>query len=451
MIELSVEQIAEAVGGRVVGDGSVTVNAISTDSRKTDENTLFVALKGDRFDGNDFLESIDGKTGCAITTRIANVSYPLIAVEDTLEALTRLSKYYARNFIDSDTTVSLTGSVGKTTTKEMVSCVLSERFNTAYTKGNFNNHIGVPLTLLSVEKEHKALVCEMGMNHKGELLHLSSLVASDVALITNVGHSHIENLGSREGIRDAKLEILNGLKSDGTLIINGDEPLLENPPFKGRIVRVGLTEGLDVWADEIEVFDDGVEYVLHTEGESRRIKLSCTGRHNVMNSLFAVAVGRIAGMGFDEIQSGLLSFSPTGLRQNIYFKNGIRVIADCYNAGIESMNSSLKVLSELNCSGKRVAVLSDMLELGEISEKAHTDIGETVAVCGIDLLFTVGNASRFIHSRAEELGVDARHFETKEALSEALKKILSEGDTVLFKASHSMKLEEVISLTDLEK
>lgn len=453
MIELSVEQIAAAVGGKIYGDGCLRVKAISTDSRKTDGETLFVALKGEKFDGNDFLESVDGKVGCALASRVAEVSYPLIVVEDTLEALTVLSKYYASNLTNTDVVVSLTGSVGKTTTKEMVSCVLSQKYNTAYTKGNFNNHIGVPLTLLSVEKEHEALVCEMGMNHKGELLHLSSLVRSDIALITNIGHSHIENLGSREGIRDAKLEILSGLKKDGTLILNGDEPLLEDVPFDGRIIRVGLSDGCDWWADAIDVFDDGVEYTLHSSHstDTRRIKLSCTGQHNVMNSLFAIAVGRIAEVGFEEIQTGLLNYTPTGMRQNIYFKNGIRVIADCYNAGIESMNASLKVLSQLNCQGKRIAVLSDMLELGEISEKAHTDIGETVAVCGIDLLFTVGSASRFICERAKTLGVTALHFETKEQLSKELKDIISDGDTVLFKASHSMKLEEVISMTDLEK
>ena len=453
MIELSVEQIADAVGGSVYGDRTVMVSSVSTDSRSTDTNTLFVALKGERFDGNDFLASIDGAVGCAIASRRAEVSYPLIIVEDTLEALTALARYYSKCIIDTDITVSLTGSVGKTTTKEMTACVLSQKYNTAYTRGNFNNHIGVPLTVLSVEKKNRALVCEMGMNHKGELLHLSSIVDSDVAMITNIGHSHIENLGSREGIRDAKLEILSGLKKDGTLIINGDEPLLEGHGFGGRVIRVGLTDGCDLWADDIEVREDGVEYTLRfaDTDESFPIKLSCTGHHNVVNSLFAIAVGRIADMKLEDIQKGLLSYAPTGLRQNIYFKNGIRVIADCYNAGIESMNASLRVLSELSCKGKRIAVLSDMLELGEISDKAHTDIGESVAECGIDMLFTVGNASKFMHEKARSMGVNAHHFDTKKQLADKLKVTLSEGDSVLFKASHSMKLEEVITMTDLEK
>lgn len=451
MTELSARQIANIVNGKLYGNGDVKLKTVSTDSRSTDTNTLFVALKGERFDGNDFLEAVDEITGCAIASRFAKVSYPLIVVENTLEALTSLSKYYAKNIMSTDLTVSLTGSVGKTTTKEMVSCVLAQKLPTACTKGNFNNHIGVPLTLLSVEKHHRALVCEMGMNHKGELLHLAGLVDSDVALITNIGHSHIENLGSREGIRNAKLEILAGLKKGGAVVINGDEPLLKDVRFDGRIIRVGYSDSCDIRADRIAVREEGLEYDLHTYGETRRMKLSCAGRHNVINSLFAVAVGILAEMSLDDIQAGLLNYAPTGFRQNIYFKNGIRVIADCYNAGIESMKASLEMMSELSCRGKRVAVLSDMLELGDISEKAHTEVGEAVAACRTDLLFTVGDAAKYIYEKAKTMGTTARHFDDKHRLAEELRVTLKEGDTVLFKASHSMKLEEVISLTGLEK
>ncbi len=451
MTELSAKQIADIVGGQLYGDGSVRVTSVCTDSRKAEKNDLFTALKGERFDGNDYLSQLDGRVGAAIAERTAQVSYPIILVKDSLAALTALSKYYAKNIIHPDITVSLTGSVGKTTTKEMVSSVLSSAYKTAYTKGNFNNHIGVPLTLLSAEADDKALVCEMGMNHKGELEHLSGLVDSDVALITNIGHSHIENLGSREGIRDAKLEILTGLKKNGTLIINGDEPLLENPPFDGKVITVGLTDKCDLWADNIEMGEDNVIYTLHSFGKTSRIELSCTGRHNVVNSLFAIATGMVAGIEPDKIQSGLLNYKSVGLRQNIYIKNGVRVIADCYNAGIESMTASLKMMSELKCDGRRVAVLSDMLELGEISEEAHRSVGLTVAECKTDMLFTVGNAALFICEEAISHGTKATHFDTKQQLADELRRFLKEGDTVLFKASHSMKLEEVISIAGLEK
>lgn len=450
MTEFSAKQIADIVGGELFGNGSVTVTGVSTDSRRVTENDVFVALRGERFDGNDFLADIDGRVGMAIAQRHEKVSYPLIVVKDSLEALTALAEYYAKKVMKTHVNLSVTGSVGKTTTKEMISSVLATTYKTAYTKGNLNNHIGVPLTLLSVEEDDGALVCEMGMSHKGEIAHLAGLLDSDVAVITNIGHSHIENLGSREGIRDAKLEILQGLKKGGTLIINGDEPLLDNVALDGRIIRVGLGEHCDLWADNIEMGESHVEYTLHANGKTYPITLSCTGRHNVINSLFAIATGLTVGIELSEIQKGLLNYKSVGMRQNIYFKNGVRVIADCYNAGIESMTASIRMLSELSCQGRRIAVLSDMLELGEVSEGAHLGVGSTVAETGIDLLFTVGEASRLISEKAGEMGVESRHFATKEELAKELKGTLKEGDTVLFKASRSMKLEEVIKLADLE-
>lgn len=451
MIELSTKEIAEAVGGRLIGDGDKIVKTVTTDSRKADSESLFVALKGEKFDGNDYLEDVDGVAGVALTQREAKVSYPIVVTDDSLVAFGRLAEYYSKSKTSLKLTVSLTGSVGKTTTKEMISSVLSTVYKTAYTKGNFNNHIGVPITLLSVEEEHEALVCEMGMNHKGELEYLTSMVDSDIALITNIGHSHIENLGSREGIRDAKLEILGGLKKDGTLIVNGDEPLLEAPPFDGRIIRVGTTASCDLWADNVQMNGDGVSYTLHTAEKEVKIRLSCTGRHNVMNSLFAIAVGQLAGIELDSIQVGLLNYKCVGLRQNIYEKNGVRVIADCYNAGIESMFAALTLMSELECKGRRIAVLADMLELGNMSDSAHESVGEKAADCKTDMVLTTGNAARLISRKASSKGTFTQHFDTKEELAAYLKENMQEGDTVLFKASHSMKLEDVISLADLEK
>lgn len=448
MIELTAGQIAKIVGGQLSGDSTVRVSAISTDSRTTGKSDVFVALKGERFDGNDFLGELDGRVGIAIAEKSEDVDYPIIKVENSLDALSELARFYCSNLISARLKVVLTGSVGKTTTKEMVSSVLSTTYKTAYTKGNFNNHIGVPLTILSVESDDEALVCEMGMNHKGELAHLTSLVNSDIAIITNIGHSHIENLGSREGIRDAKLEILGGLKKDGTLIINGDEPLLDDVDFGGKIIRVGLSERCQIWADDIEMGENELSYTLHYQGKSEKISLSCTGRHNVVNSLFAVAVGLETGMDIPTIQRGLLNYHSVGLRQKIYFKNGVRVIADCYNAGIESMTASLRLLSELSCKGRRIAVLSDMLELGDSSVSSHKSIGERAVEFGIDKVFTTGNFARLI---SEAAGDRAQHFETKEELASKLSSELAEGDTVLFKASRSMKLEEVISLADLEE
>ena len=449
MTELKVGEIALAVGGKLYGDENAIVNTVTTDSRKVTGKALFVALKGEKFDGADFLGELDGKISASISHRFEEVAYPLIVVEDTVEALGKLARYYVSEKASPKLKVSLTGSVGKTTTKEMTSAVLSEKYNTYRTQGNLNNHIGVPLTLLSLESEHEALVCEMGMNHKGELLYLTSLVPSDIAIITNIGHSHIENLGSREGIRDAKLEITKGVKSGGTLIVNGDEPLLDNITFDGRIVRVGLKEGLDVWAEDISMSDTQVEYTLHAFGKSDRVVLPCTGKHNVVDSLFAVATGLLEGISLDSIKSGLLNYKSVGLRQKIYEKSGVTVIADCYNAGIESMSAAISMLSELKCEGKRIAVLADMLELGEISGDAHSLIGEKCAEGKLDLLFTYGENAKNIHKKASSLGVASYHFDTKEALAKSLTENLSTGDTVLFKGSRGMRLEEIIAMAGL--
>lgn len=451
MTELSAGLICDIVGGTLFGAPSILVKGVTTDSRRVEKGDLFVALKGETFDGADFVKNLDGVECVAISSRFEDVSFPLIVVDDCLLALSKLAKYYIENIVHPNLILSLTGSVGKTTTKEMTSAVLSKKYTTARTSGNFNNHIGVPLTLLSVEDFHNALVCEMGMNHKGEISHLASLVKYDVAMITNIGFAHIENLGSREGIRDAKLEITEGLKKGGVLILNGDEPLLDDVTFDGKVIRVGFKEGLDVWAENIVMGQSTLEYTLHLNGESHTITLPCVGKHNVANSLFAVAAGIVAGVDIEDIKKGLLDYKSVGLRQKMYTKSGVTVIADCYNAGIESMTASLGMLSELEARGKKIAVLGDMLELGNVSESAHTQIGQKAYDSKIDVLLTYGTHTKHTHGKAQSLGMTAYHFDDKKELSESLLKIMEEGDTVLFKGSRGMALEEVISLSGLEE
>ncbi|MBE6701537.1 MAG: UDP-N-acetylmuramoyl-tripeptide--D-alanyl-D-alanine ligase [Ruminococcaceae bacterium] len=451
MTSLTSGQICKIVGGQLYGKSDVRAKTLSTDSRKIGEDALFVALKGEKFDGADYLLSLDNKISMAISHRYEEVSYPLIVVEDTLSALTKLSSYYLKNNTNLSIKVALTGSVGKTTTKEMVYSVLNTTYKTKRTIGNYNNHIGVPITLMSVDEDSEALVCEMGMSHKGEIEHLSSLFESDVAIITNIGHSHIENLGSRENIRDAKLEITKGIKKDGTLIVNGEEELLKDLNFDFNVMRVGLTKGLDIWASDVKMYEDGVEYIANIAEKKIPIKLSSTGEHNVINSLFAIAVGRLYNVSEENIKKGLMNYKSVGFRQDIYFKNNIKVIADCYNAGLESMTASLQMLKKLETKGSRIAVLGDMLELGTFSKEAHTRVGKTVSECKIDILLTLGENAQYIHTVAKKEGVLAYHFDTKDSLATYLKNNLKDFDTVLFKASRSMKFEEIISLAGLEK
>ncbi len=451
MIEITTQRIAEAVCGELRGDGTVTVTGVSTDTRTAGINDLFVALKGESFDANELVDKLGSEVGAVITNRDITLSIPVIRVNDTIEALGRLAQYYAKSVISTKVNVVLSGSVGKTTTKEMTASVLSAAYNVAYTQGNFNNHIGVPKTLLSIEKEHDALVCEMGMNHRGEIAYLARMVDADIAMITNIGHSHIENLGSREGIRDAKAELLGSLKDDGVLVINGDEPLLEDIAFSGRIVRVGLSEGCDFRAEDIQLSDTGLSYTLYAQGGTYAVTLPCTGRHNAVNSLFAIAAGVLCGISMDRVLSGLMNYRSVGNRQNIYYKGSIRVIADCYNAGIESMAAAVTLLDEMGVRGRRIAVLADMLELGEFAVGAHEELGRRVGASLTDLLLTYGGLSVHIHEKAVELGKEAYHFDTREELAEYLKRNLRENDTVLFKGSHSMKLEEVIKLAELNQ
>lgn len=448
MVALKAGLIAEIVGGELLGNPESVAYSVTTDSRKAEKDALFIALKGENFNGEDFLKDLEGRASVAISTKKEDVSYSLIIVKDTLEALTALSSYYINKIAPPKFVVSLTGSVGKTTTKEMTASVLEEKYKTKRTLGNLNNHIGVPLTLLSFDKEDEVLVVEMGMSHKGEISHLASLVNSDVAMITNIGHSHIENLGSRENIRDAKLEITEGLKEEGTLIINGDEPLLKDLSVSS--LTVGFGEDLDLWADSVEMFEDHLSYKLHVNSESYDIELPCVGRHNVTNSLFAVAVGLISGISIDDIRKGLLNYRSIGLRQKIYKKCGVTVIADCYNAGLESMKASLSMLSELNEGSRKIAVLGDMLELGGVSKSAHETVGKAAYDCGVNLLLTYGNESEKTHETAKRLGVDAYHFHDKDELTKKLTSEMKEGDTLLFKGSRGMKLEEIIATAGLE-
>ncbi|MBQ3075724.1 MAG: UDP-N-acetylmuramoyl-tripeptide--D-alanyl-D-alanine ligase, partial [Clostridia bacterium] len=294
MMTLTLSEIALAVGGELFGNGEKTICGISTDSRKTMPEEIFIALRGEKFDGHDFIQDLWGKCSAVITEEPAP-GFDGVLVPDTLKALGALSAYWKKK-VAPKITVGVTGSVGKTTTKELIASVLKEKYKTHCTAGNFNNHIGVPITLIRIEKGTEAVVCEMGMNHKGELSYLTSLVESDMAIITNIGHSHIENLGSRENIRNAKMEITEGVKRGGVLIVNGDEPLLDDIAFDGRIVRVGLKEGLDVWAEDISMSDTQVEYTLYAFGQKDRVVLPCTGKHNVVDSLFAVAAGCLEGI-----------------------------------------------------------------------------------------------------------------------------------------------------------
>lgn len=428
---------------------------VSIDSRDIRCGNVFFAIKGDRFDGHDFVSQAE-KSGacCAVVSRIPDGSIPYILVGDTREALGAFSHAYKRLF--NVITLAVTGSVGKTTTKQYIYSILDTRYKTHKTEGNFNNDIGLPLTLLSLNASYKMMVVEMGMSARGEISALSKLAEPDISVITNIGNSHIEMLGSRENIRDAKLEITDGMKDGAILILNGDEPLLTGASCDKKLCRIyfGIDNPCCDYRAE-NVISDG-EYihfdVRSAEGESLSgLSVRGIGRHNVYDALAAVVCGILLGINDDDIRRGLLEFKPAAMRQNIIKKDGFTVIEDCYNAGPESMAAAIETLSGL-AKGGRIAVLGDMRELGAYSAELHRGIGQRAAQAGTDVLVTIGKEAENIADGALSAGMKSediiriKDYSDAQCAANIIKGIIREGDTVLIKASRALSLERVSNL-----
>lgn len=447
---LILSEIAEMANGRLYCniDKNTKIKTVTTDSRVRVSSGLFVALVGQKFDGHDYIEkACENGAVCALVDHLPEeerMSY--IVVDDTRKALGMIAKAFKDKL--SPLTVAVTGSIGKTTTKEFIYAVLSERYKTLKTEGNFNNDIGLPMTLLGLSPENDAAVLEMGMNHFGEIEHLSKIASPSIAVITNIGRSHIENLGSREGIRDAKLEIRKGMRHDGILILNGDEPLLED--IDGALYVGENNKDCDYLIENVIEGENGCAFDLNVYGEKvESITIPAIGRHNVMNAAFAFAVATAAGMGEFEIRRGLMNFKNTGMRQNIYKAHGRTIIADCYNASPESVRAALKVLSSTadRSGARRIAVLGDMKELGSYSTEAHIEVGAEVVKNGVDILFTVGELALDIAASASNCGAkNIFAFEDNDCkeIAKSVMENTSEGDVILFKASRAMALEKVI-------
>jgi len=439
--EILLTEIATWCNLKTLLNGSI--KTISTDSRVIDENTLFIALKGERFDANDFVDEVLEKGAKAVVcSRYEGSSDRVLLVEDTGKALLEIAKGYRSKF--KIPFVALTGSVGKTTTKGMVYAVLSHKYNTLKTQGNFNNEIGVPKTLFCLENSHEAAVIEMGMNHFEEISRLTDTVKPDIGIITNVGTAHIENLGSREGILKAKMEITEGMKKGAPLIINGDNDMLSTVDTTDfEIITFGIdSENLYMKAEDISFLPDGSEFTAICENEKVKAFVPAVGVHNVYNALCAMCVGLKCGFTLQEAAEALKNFAPEGMRQNVREVKSYTFIEDCYNANPDSMKASLTTLNTIKKS-RSIAVLGDMLELGSYSETAHYDVGKFAGEQKTDIVLTFGELSKLIKKGATENGTEAHSFTDKLELTEYLKSILKENDTVLFKGSRSMKMEEI--------
>lgn len=445
MEKLMLSEIAEAIGSDLFCEAEIT--EVCTDTRSLTEGCLFIALKGERFDAHDFVPKAFELGAAACVTEKKIEGCDCMVVEDCRKALKQIAHLYRSKF--SPFLVGVTGSVGKTTTKEMISLALSSKLPTLKTQGNLNNEIGLPKTLFNLTSEHKAAVIEMGMSHFGEISRLTRTAGPlSAAVITNIGFSHIENLKSQEGILKAKLEIMEGMAEDSPLVVNADDSHLWG--IRNSVGRKVYTYGIenpdaDFRAENINEHDGVTEFTAVYEGKSKPVLLTAVGRHNVMNVLAAICIGRIAGIEDDLIINSFSKYVPDALRQNISEKRGQTVITDCYNASPDSMRASFNVLSSIKCKGRKIAVLGDMLEMGEMSPKLHTMVGEMAVKIKPDMVFCYGKDSEYIFKTVKESGIDAFYSSDKDEVAKAVSEYVKEGDAVLFKGSRGMRLEEIIS------
>lgn len=442
-MNLKVNEIAKALGTTVNSEN--VISRVSIDSRDVDKNTLFFAIKGERFDGHDFINEVANKgVGAIVSHKKTDCSAPVIYVDDTKNALLDLASYY-KSTIPDLLLIALTGSVGKTTTKEMIACVMAQKGETLKTEGNFNNEIGMPRTLFRLEKSTKNAVIEMGMDGFGQISVLTNCAKPDCAVITNIGVSHIEILGSRDGILQAKLEILEGLKKGSPVFLNGDNDKLSTVKLDDyKVIFFGIdNKSCDVLAENITEIGLSTEFTAVKGDIKQKITIPTVGIHNVYDALSAFAVGLEYNISPELIAKGLENYTPSGMRQRIKEVKGVTFIEDCYNASPDSQKAGLNSLCKI-AKGRKIAVLGDMLELGSYSEQLHRTVGEYAAQCGVDVLYTVGEESKHMAKGAVDMGLKSvQSFTDKTELAKLLANELREGDTILFKASRGMKLEEV--------
>lgn len=446
MERIKLSEISQCCKGTLIGGEDIFVNSVCIDTRKLEKGCLFICIKGENFDAHSFAEKASELGAAAVMAeKEVECSCPVIRVNSTKQALLDFAEYYRGRF--NIPIVGLTGSVGKTTTKEFIALVLASRYNTIKTQGNLNNDIGLPQMIFQINSKTEAAVIEMGMNHFNEISALTKVTKPDIGVITNIGVSHIENLGSREGILKAKLEILEGMKKDAPLVLNGDNDLLKTVKIAGREIVFFSVKNKNARFRAINIAEKSgkTEFTVSFDGKEQRIIIPAIGIHNVYNALCAFAVGILLGVEQDSAAQALTEYVPSGMRQKCVCKGGITSIEDCYNASPDSMKAALSALDCVDAE-KRIAVLGDMLELGSYSGEAHFNVGKLVADSKADYLFAYGeNAEKYVEGAKSLNMKSAYHFDDKEELVKMLVETAKPGDAVVFKASRGMRLEEVIS------
>ena len=442
MIKRNLQWIAEQTNGTVKGYHDVMIDGVSIDSRHINEDVLFIPFKGEHVDGHQYVaQAIESGAAAALWQSDAPnmpVGLPLVVVDDTLSALQAIGKAYLEEV--NPKVIAITGSNGKTSTKDMVEIVLAPNFKVKKTQGNYNNEIGLPITLCQLDEDTEISILEMGMSGFGEIAFLSNLVLPDIAAITNIGESHMRDLGSRAGIAQAKFEITEGLK--GPLFYDGDEPLLNElvDNTEGDYKSIGFNQVNDFYIHDLQASERSIAFKV---GEAQ-FSIPTLGAHNARNATIAIAIGRLLGLSDAVINVNLGHLHLTNMRmEQIIGQNKTRLINDAYNASPTSMRASIDTLSIMAVPTK-IIVFSDVLELGPDSKMYHEAVGAYFENKSIDHLFTVGTEAKYIHDKAQDF-TNAMHFETKEALEEALIPYLNPETVILFKASRGMALETIIN------
>jgi UDP-N-acetylmuramoyl-tripeptide--D-alanyl-D-alanine ligase len=456
---MRVEQLAEFCEARLVrGEPDRVVAGISTDSRALVAGDCFVALRGPRFDGHQFVSDAArlGASAAVVSDPTCAMHSPsalaLLQVQDTLTALHKLATNYRRLMPPTTRLIAVSGASGKTTTKEMIAAVLGERFHVIKNEGNRNNHVGVPLSLLRLEAGHDFGVFELGSNRPGEIRKLAELVKPDIGVVTNIGLAHVEFLGDEAGVaheEGAHLELLPG-NGDGLAVLNADDKWCAELRARTRatVITTGIENFADIRASNIVVNGD-LKFRLNVakKREDVIVRLKTLGRHQIYNALQAAAVGYGLGMDLDEIRLGLESVAFPPMRMQPVTVAGVRFVNDCYNANVPSMEAALQMVRETPWPGRKIAVLGEMLELGDWTRPAHEEIGARAARCGLALLVTVGDAAEWIARGAMDAGMERHrvlHFCAVAGAAESLRLLLRDGDFVLLKGSRRMELEKIL-------
>ena len=450
---LTIKELILASEGQLVSkcNEETIVSNIVIDSRKAGKDSAFVAIVGENLDGHNSI-NLAINQGCKTIIKnknnnvdIENKEVNVIEVSDTEIALGDIAKFYKNKF--KIPFIAVTGSVGKTTTRDMVYSTISAKYNSLKNVGNLNNQFGVPLTLFNLNKEHECAVIEMGMSGFNEIEYLANIVNPQIGIISNIGYSHVEHLGSRDGIFKAKMEIATNFDENSLLIVNGDDDCLKTLKTKDLVYKLrtfGFDKDNDIYCESYEMDEESINFVAVINGKKEEFFIPTVGKHNIYNAMAAILVGLNLNMTIEEIKDGLKNFQCTKNRLDIIKKDKLTIIDSVYNASIDSMSAALNILGRYE--NRRVAILGDMFEMGEFAEFGHRQVGKA-ALGNIDIMIAIGKDSEFIVKELKENNMNENnlyHFETKEEAIESLDNIIKDDDVILVKASRGMNLEKVV-------